>query len=206
MMTFLGVKTYNLLKESTKTLFSCSLIFVFWTKFDSSDVNTEPQYTSSDFVCVLKSPYLSLWIFLRATTRQADIDHLSAMQNATKSNYWYHCASNKQIASTVIPVMQFIGMNISSIIKHRRYILFTLPASSSSCFCNQITPMPSTLLICKMKLVLTQKDLQIFNCNSAHNPLNIPQQHPHSDLRFSFNKSSHATAVLNTVRAYSNFC
>ena len=105
----------------------------------------------------------------------------------------------------VIPVMQSVGLNTSSIIKHRRYILFTIPASSSFCFCNQITPMASTLLICKMKLVLAQKDLQIFNCNSAHNPLNIPEQHPHSDLRFNLNKSSHATVVLIIVRAYSIF-
>ena len=100
--------------------------------------------------------------------------------------------------------MQFVGSNISSIIWHRRYILFILPASSSSCFYNQIILMTSTLLICKMKLVLIQKDFlirkfQIFYCNSTHHPLNIPQQRPHSDLRFNFTKSSHATTVLIIV-------
>ena len=106
--------------------------------------------------------------------------------------------------------MQFAGSNILSIIWHPRYNLFILHASSSSCVYKQIIPMTSTLLICKMKLVLIQKGLlihkfQIFYCNSSHHQLNIPQQHPHSDLRFNFTKSSHATAVLIIVRVYSNF-
>ena len=84
------------------------------------------------------------------------------------------------------------------------YSLYLL--HSAFAFCNQIIPMTSMILICKMKLVLIQKDLHIFNCNSAHHQLNIPQQHPHSDLRFNFNKSTHATAVVIFVRSYSIFC
>jgi len=104
--------------------------------------------------------------------------------------------------------MQLVGSNISSIIWHWRFISLILPASSSSCFYNQIIPITSKLLICKTNLVLIQKDLlirkfQIFYCNSAHHPLNIQQQHPHSDLRFNFTKSSRATAVLIIVRIYS---
>ena len=77
--------------------------------------------------------------------------------------------------------MQFVGSIISSIIWYRRYISFILPASSSSCFYNQIILITSKLLICKTKLVLIQKDrlirkFKIFYCNSAHHLLNIPQQ------------------------------
>ena len=108
----------------------------------------------------------------------------------------------------VFPAMQFVGSNISSIIWHWRYILFILPVSSSSCFYNQIIFMTSTLLICKMKLVLIQKDylirkFQIHYCNSAHHQLNIPQQRPNSDLRLNSTKSLHATAVLIIVRVHS---
>ena len=71
------------------------------------------------------------------------------------------------------------GSNISSIIWHWKYILFILPASSSSCFYNQIILMTSTLLICKMKLVLIQNEL--LNSQVPNNILQLsspPTEYP----------------------------